>query len=99
MNAWRAPDDVSSARSGTVNFALLLYHIAGVPGIERIRFTSPHPLEFGDALFAAHADLPQLMDHVHLPVQSGSDRILVHTKRGYMVLGYKSPINARFLLA
>ncbi len=99
MNAWRAPDDVSSARPGTVNFALLLYHIAGVPGIERIRFTSPHPLEFGDALFAAHADLPQLTDHVHLPVQSGSDRILVHTKRGYMVLGYKSPINARFLLA
>ncbi len=90
VNAWRAPDDVSSARSGTVNFALLLYHIAGVPGIERIRFTSPHPLEFGDALIAAYADLPQLMDHVHLPVQSGSDRILVRMKRGYTVLEYKS---------
>ncbi len=90
VNAYRAPGDVSPTRPGTVNFALLLYHVAEIQGIDRIRFTSPHPLEFGDGLVAAYADLPQLMDHVHLPVQSGSDRILAHMKRGYTVLEYKS---------
>ncbi len=75
---------------GTIDFALLLYHIAGVRGIRRIRYTSSHPVEFGDSLIKAYADIPQLVDHLHLPVQSGSDRILSLMKRGYTVLEYKS---------
>ncbi len=90
VNAYRGRGDASLAAPRIVNFALLLYHVAEIPGIERIRFTSPHPLEFSDELVAAYADLPQLTDHVHLPVQSGSDRVLTRMKRGYTVLEYKS---------
>ena len=75
---------------GTVDFSLLLYHIAALAQIDRIRYTTSHPIEFTDDLINAHAELPQLAGHLHLPVQSGSDRILALMKRGYTVLEYKS---------
>ena len=76
----------------TVDFAELLAYVARIPGIERIRYTTSHPLEFSDALIDAYAEIPQLVDHLHLPVQSGSDRILMAMKRGHTVLEYKSRI-------
>ena len=76
----------------TTDFALLLYHVAALDNIQRIRYTTSHPIEFNDALIQAHADIPQLMPHCHLPVQSGSDRILAAMKRGYTTLEYKSII-------
>lgn len=77
-----------------VDLATLMHHIAAVPGIERLRFTTSHPLEFSDSLIEAYASLPQLADHLHLPVQSGSDRILALMKRGYTVLEYKERVRA-----
>ena len=74
------------------DFALLLEHVAAVPGIERIRFTTSHPLDFTDRLVDAYARIPQLAGHLHLPVQSGSDRILALMKRGYTALEYKQKI-------
>ena len=75
-----------------VDFAELLHLVARIPGIERIRYTTSHPVEFSDALIEAYAEIPQLVDHLHLPVQSGSDRILMAMKRGHTVLEYKSKI-------
>jgi tRNA-2-methylthio-N6-dimethylallyladenosine synthase len=75
-----------------VDFAELLHFVARVPGIARIRYTTSHPVEFSDALIDAYADIPQLVDHLHLPVQSGSDRILAAMKRGHTALEYKSKI-------
>jgi len=72
------------------DFALLLDYVAEIPGIERIRYTTSHPNEFTQRLIDAYAKLPQLVGHVHLPVQHGSDRILAAMKRGYSVLQYKS---------
>ena len=79
-------------QKGAVDFALLLYYVAALGKVERIRYTTSHPIEFNDALVQAHADIPQLMPHCHLPVQSGSDRILAAMKRGYTVLEYKNII-------
>ncbi|MGA2024116.1 MAG: tRNA (N6-isopentenyl adenosine(37)-C2)-methylthiotransferase MiaB [Steroidobacteraceae bacterium] len=76
----------------SVDLSTLLHHTAAVPGIERIRFTTSHPLEFSDSLIEAYASLPQLANHLHLPVQSGSDRILALMKRGYTTLQYKERI-------
>ena len=75
-----------------VDFAELLALVAQVPGIERIRYTTSHPIEFSDALIRAYAEIPQLVNHLHLPVQSGSDRILMAMKRGHTALEYKSKI-------
>ena len=86
VNAWRAPVDAA----GEGDFALLLECVADIPGIERIRYTTSHPREFGPRLAEAHARLPALAPHVHLPVQSGSDRILAAMKRGYTALEYRS---------
>ena len=66
-----------------VDFAELLSFVAAVPGIERIRYTTSHPVEFSDALIEAYKDIPELVSHLHLPVQSGSDRILTAMKRGH----------------
>lgn len=66
-----------------VDFALLLEYVHDIPGIERIRYTTSHPKEFSDRLIEAYGKLPKLANHVHLPVQSGSDRILAAMKRGY----------------
>ncbi|CAG0990508.1 tRNA-2-methylthio-N(6)-dimethylallyladenosine synthase [Gammaproteobacteria bacterium] len=67
----------------TADFALLLYYVAAIEGIDRIRYTTSHPVEFSDSLIEAYAEIPKLVDHLHLPVQSGSDRILGLMKRGH----------------
>jgi len=72
------------------DLALLISVVAAVDGIERIRFTTSHPIEFGDRLIQAYADVPELAAFLHLPVQSGSDRILTAMKRGHTALEYKS---------
>lgn len=74
------------------DLALLINYVAAIEGIERIRYTTSHPNEFSDSLIQAYADVPQLVNHLHLPVQSGSDRILAAMKRNHMALEYKSKI-------
>ncbi len=73
---------------GICSFAELLKHVAAVPGIGRIRYTTSHPLEFSDELIAAYAEIPQLVSHVHLPVQSGSDSVLAGMKRNHTAADY-----------
>jgi tRNA-2-methylthio-N6-dimethylallyladenosine synthase len=82
----------TGAGDETADFAMLLDYVAEMPGIERIRYTTSHPLEFTQRLIDAHGSTPKLAGHVHLPVQSGSDRVLAAMKRGYTVLEYKSII-------
>jgi len=74
------------------DLALLINYIAAIDGIDRIRFTTSHPVEMSDSLIQAFAEVPQLVSHLHLPVQSGSDRILALMKRGHTALEYKSKI-------
>ncbi len=74
------------------DFALLLEYVAEIPGIERIRYTTSHPNEFTPRLIEAYARIPKLVSHLHLPVQHGSDRILMAMKRGYTAMEYKSTI-------
>ena len=88
VNAYRGDNHLGEQ----VDFAELLHMVARIPGIERIRYTTSHPVEFSDALIDAYGEIPQLVDHLHLPVQSGSDRILMAMKRGHTVLEYKSKI-------
>ncbi|MDP2443318.1 tRNA (N6-isopentenyl adenosine(37)-C2)-methylthiotransferase MiaB [Rhodoferax sp.] len=88
VNAYRGEMDVGEV----ADFALLLELVADVPGIERIRFTTSHPREFTARLIDAYARIPKLVSYLHLPVQSGSDRILAAMKRGYTTLEYKSTI-------
>ena len=77
---------------GHADLAALIYFVAAVPGIERIRFTTSHPVEFRDSLVEAYRDVPKLANYLHLPVQSGSDRVLALMKRGHTVLEYKQKI-------
>ncbi|MGE0029697.1 MAG: tRNA (N6-isopentenyl adenosine(37)-C2)-methylthiotransferase MiaB [Steroidobacteraceae bacterium] len=88
VNAYRGP----AVDGSFADLAALIRHIARLPGLERIRFTTSHPLEFRDSLVAAYADVPKLANYLHLPVQSGSDRILSLMKRGYTRLEYKQKI-------
>ena len=88
VNAYRGPMQDGE----TADFALLLEYVAEIPGIERLRYTTSHPREFTQRLIDAYTQLPKLVDHVHLPVQSGSDRILTAMKRGYTAAEYKSII-------
>ena len=74
------------------DLAELIYYVADVPGVERIRFTTSHPMDFSDNLIQAYADIPALVDHLHLPVQSGSDRILEAMKRGHTAADYRDRI-------
>ena len=74
------------------DFALLLEYVSEIPGIERIRYTTSHPNEFTPRLIEAYAKLPKLVSHLHLPVQHGSDKILMAMKRGYTAMEYKSTI-------
>jgi tRNA-2-methylthio-N6-dimethylallyladenosine synthase len=74
------------------DLALLIRAIAGIEGIGRIRYTTSHPLEFSDSLIEAHRDVPQLASYLHLPVQSGSDRILAAMKRNHTALEYKAKL-------
>ena len=87
VNAYRVTTD-----GVLVDFADLLAAVSEVPGIERVRFTTSHPVEFSQRLIDAYAYLPKLPDYLHLPVQSGSDQILARMKRGYTTLEYKSII-------
>ena len=88
VNAYRGENHLGDI----VDFAELLAYVARIPGIERIRYTTSHPVEFSDALIDAYAEIPQLVNHLHLPVQSCSDRILMAMKRGHTALEYKSKI-------
>ena len=74
------------------DFALLLEYVADIPGIERLRYTTSHPNEFTPRLIEAYARIPKLVSHLHLPVQHGSDRILMAMKRGYTAMEYKSTV-------
>src|SRR6202000_2942790 len=85
VNAYAGP----MADGALVDLATLIHHVAGIRGIERIRFTTSHPVEFTDSLIEAYANVPKLANHLHLPVQSGSDRILALMKRGYTALEFK----------
>ena len=85
VNAWRGTIDGAQA-----DFAELLRYVAEIRDIERIRYTTSHPREFTQRLIDAHAELDKLAPHVHLPVQSGSDRVLAAMKRGYTALEYRS---------
>jgi tRNA-2-methylthio-N6-dimethylallyladenosine synthase len=87
VNAYRGDLD-----GGHADLAALIYHVAAVPGIERIRFTTSHPVEFRDSLIEAYRDVRELASYLHLPVQSGSDRILALMKRGHTMLEYKQKI-------
>ncbi len=77
---------------GIADLAYLLRYVAAVDGIERIRFTTSHPIELSERLIHAYAEVPEIADHLHLPVQSGSDRILALMKRGHTVVEYKSKL-------
>ena len=77
---------------GTADLAELILYASEIDGIDRIRFTTSHPVEFGDTLIEAYRDVPQLVSHLHLPVQAGSDRVLALMKRGHTVLEYKQKI-------
>lgn len=88
VNAFRG----ESHEGDIVDFAELLHYVAAIPGIDRIRYTTSHPVEFSDALVQAYAEIPELVDHLHLPVQAGSDRVLAAMKRGHTALEYKSTI-------
>jgi len=88
VNAYNGP-----MSDGTLcDLGTLIYYVAEVAGVERIRFTTSHPVEFKDSLIEAYRDIPQLANYLHLPVQSGSDRILAAMKRGYTTLEYKQKI-------
>ncbi len=88
VNAFRGP-----MHDGQIaDLATLIYYVAAIDGIERIRFTTSHPVEFTDSLIQAYAEVPQLANYLHLPVQHGSDRVLAMMKRGHTVLEYKQKI-------
>ena len=89
VNAYRGK---MSGSEEIADFAMLLEYVSDIPGVERIRFTTSHPKEFTQRLIDAYAKLPKLVNHLHLPVQHGSDRVLANMKRGYTVLEYKSVI-------
>jgi tRNA-2-methylthio-N6-dimethylallyladenosine synthase len=90
VNAYAGP----MADGAVVDLATLIHHVAAVQGIRRVRFTTSHPLHFSDSLIETYARVPALADHLHLPVQSGSDRVLALMKRGYTALQYKERIRA-----
>ena len=93
VNAYRGPianDD--GGNGGVADLAYLIRIVADIEGIDRIRYTTSHPVEFSDSLIDVYADVPELVSHLHLPVQSGSDRILARMKRGHTALEYKSKI-------
>ena len=97
VNAYRSTMGAGEAGADgtegeTIDFATLLEYVAEIPGIERIRFTTSHPSEFTQRLIDVYAKVPKLVSHLHLPVQHGSDKILMAMKRGYTVLEFKSII-------
>jgi tRNA-2-methylthio-N6-dimethylallyladenosine synthase len=89
VNAYRGEMDDGDV----ADLALLIHYVAAIDGIDRIRYTTSHPVEFSDNLIDAYATVPELVNHLHLPVQSGSDRILSMMKRGHSAIEYKHKIN------
>jgi len=89
VNAWRSAMGDTAEQA---DFATLLEYVSDIPGIERLRFTTSHPNEFTPSLIAAYEKLPKLVSHLHLPVQHGSDKILMAMKRGYTAMEYKSTV-------
>jgi tRNA-2-methylthio-N6-dimethylallyladenosine synthase len=93
VNAYRGRmSEADGTDAGSADLGLLIRTIARIDGIDRIRFTTSHPLEFSDSLVEAYRDVPELPDYLHLPVQSGSDRVLAAMKRGYTTLEFKQKI-------
>ena len=93
VNAYRGTMERGAQASGEIaDFALLLEYIADIPGVERLRYVTSHPKEFTQRLIDAYAKIPQLVNHIYLPVQHGADRVLGAMKRGYTALEYKSII-------
>ena len=93
VNAYRGRMGPETKGGGEIaDFALLIEYVARIPGIERLRFTTSHPNEFTQRLIDVYAKVPKLADHLHLPVQHGSDRILMAMKRGYTAMEYKSTV-------
>jgi len=93
VNAYRGPMDKDAGADGaTADLGLLIRTIAQIDGVDRIRFTTSHPLEFSDSLVEAYRDVPELANYLHLPVQSGSDRVLSAMKRGYTALEFKQKV-------
>jgi len=93
VNAYRGAMDSSDGKDETVaDLALLIHYVAAIDGIERIRFTTSHPMEFNDDLVEVYAQVPELVSFLHLPVQSGSDKILTAMKRGHTAAEYKDII-------
>ncbi|MDQ3510732.1 MAG: tRNA (N6-isopentenyl adenosine(37)-C2)-methylthiotransferase MiaB, partial [Pseudomonadota bacterium] len=95
VNAYRGPmatADSEDTDAEHADLGLLIRTVAQIDGINRIRFTTSHPLEFSDSLIEAYRDVPQLANYLHLPVQSGSDRVLAAMKRGYTALEFKQKI-------
>ena len=92
VNAYRGPLGEEKDSERVADLAYLISVVAAVDGIDRIRYTTSHPMEFSDSLIEVYAEVPELVNHLHLPVQSGSDRILAKMKRGYTALEYKSRI-------
>tara|TARA_B100000809_G_scaffold266038_2_gene327020 strand:+ start:1085 stop:2458 length:1374 start_codon:yes stop_codon:yes gene_type:complete len=92
VNAYRGDSVDASGVGHMVDLAELITAVAAIDGIDRIRFTTSHPVEFSDALIDVYNEVPELVSHIHLPVQSGSDRILMAMKRGHTVLEYKSKL-------
>ncbi len=90
VNAYRGMMDDGEI----ADLALLIHYVAAIKGIGRIRYTTSHPVELSDSLIQAYAEVPELVGHLHLPVQSGSDRVLVQMKRGHTVLEYKAKVRA-----
>lgn len=88
VNAYRG----DNGEGEIVDLAELISYVAAVDGIDRIRFTTSHPVEFSDSLIDVYAEVPELVSHIHLPVQSGSDRILMAMKRGHTCIEYKSKL-------
>jgi tRNA-2-methylthio-N6-dimethylallyladenosine synthase len=92
VNAYRGALADEAGEGGVADLALLIRYVAAIDGIDRIRFTTSHPVEFSESLIDVYADVPELVGFVHLPVQSGSDRILAAMKRGHTALEYRSKI-------
>jgi len=90
VNAYRGKSVDSQGEEQVVDMAELCSYVAAIDGIDRIRYTTSHPVEFSESLIQAYAEIPQLVNHLHLPVQSGSDRILMAMKRGHTAIEYKS---------
>lgn len=88
VNAYRG----EMHEGGEADLALLIEYVAAIEGVERVRFTTSHPVEFSDSLIDVYAQVPELVSFLHLPVQSGSDRVLAMMKRGHMAVEYKAKI-------